>query len=224
MQNTPHLPHWPTQSFQLFRTLLLIPITVAIIYAGWTFHQATGNVVSDIPPAGPKAALPEYNLTNLLATALHHGNTPDLQKSITLTSTNNSRFQQNFANIAAHQGWLIHHSNSRRISIVIPAADAHQLEALTLDPVAWTVNNLQQQAKRTNPLDNPELINVLITIEKTWGRSDYLMIITVFVFTAAFLTAALAATTLTFFLKESVRKLRARNPADSQSAPPRQHD
>ena len=213
MKNTPNPTQSPSLMPLIYLLLAVTALTAGIIYTGWLLYQNADSIKSDIPPAGPKATLPENNLANLVATALHHSNTPDITHSITLTNTDNSPFKENFANIAAHRGWLVHYSKPWQFHIFMPETDAHQLEPLILDPVTWTLNNLQQQAKPTPP-DNPKLINVLITIEKTWGRGDYLHFITAVTWSIACLTAALAMAILFSIMNEALEKARTRNPVN----------
>lgn len=162
--------------------LAVLAWTTAVLVmtlAGWTsYQQGTHTYAGEpsLPVPAPRLSPSPQELSVITATAIQQAGRAAIVYNIRLDRSDVKRFQGHFVNVAMQRGWFPHNLRSRSIEVVLPAAELHDLQSITGDPVDWVLANAQPTADSRGPSDlNVVNAQVAIDIPSSAAWSGYIL-------------------------------------------------
>ena len=158
-------------------SLGLWALTIVFVCGAWIGIQAGKHFLESdaLPEAGPRVPQSPERLGALVGTALQYNGQTALSKTVRIHMRETDRFERNFFNIAAKNGWFAHNPDKWGFSVVMPADQITKLDLVSADPIGWILEHRNTTVPAQGPTGTEDLVNVRVDVEQT-DNGQYIMI------------------------------------------------
>ena len=187
-------------------------LALALAYGVWTTIQAAiqFHESEQLPAPAPRISPSTQGLTILAETALQHEGQAALTKTVRIPRGETVHFRQNFFNIAAQNGWFVHHVDIYGFSVVITANEFNKLDRVSTHPIRWILEERNPNLQAKAQPNTEDLVNVRVNVFPSDRATHFLITVAISLTIVLCLLATILASCSTWFLMdEKLKEMRA---------------